>query len=87
MRILIEKLNKYLKDDIKIVACCCGHKKYPISLIVQQMYASGEIFTWDMCSDTLIPRKRKFYVRDKQGYYYIPETLTINKKDVGLPPT
>jgi len=37
------------------------------------MYASGEHFFWDICSDTLIPRKRRFYRRDKKGVYFIPE--------------
>jgi len=83
MRTLIEKLNAYLKEDIKIIACCCGHKKYAMSLIVQQMYASGELFVWDMCSDTLIPRKRRFYIKDKQGYYYIPEVVLPTKHNSG----
>lgn len=28
-----------------------------------------------MCSSEIIKRKRKFYKKDKQGYYYIPETV------------
>ena len=79
MKILIQMLNKYLKDDIKIIACCCGHNKYPMSIIAEQSYANGELFRWDICSDTLIPRKKRFYVKDGvkdgQSYYYIPETV------------
>jgi hypothetical protein len=30
---------------------------------------------WDMASNELLPRKRRFYQRDKQGYYFIPEVV------------
>jgi hypothetical protein len=55
--------------DVEIVACCCGHKRYPMSIIIKTDDGQGI----DIVSDTLIPRKRNFYKRDKKGYYYIPE--------------
>lgn len=30
---------------------------------------------FDIISDIEIPRKKRFYVKDKNGYYYIPETI------------
>jgi hypothetical protein len=49
--------------------------------------------TWDkrafeLLSKTYIPRKKRFYIKDKKGYYYIPEVVnklysmnhTTNKK-------
>lgn len=75
MKILIENLNEYFGDDLDILACCCGHGKYPMSLVVRE-YPSERIY--DFCSDIDIPRKKRFYVKDKKGYYYIPET---NKGD------
>jgi hypothetical protein len=70
MKILIKMLNAYFIDDIKIVACCCGHNKYPMTVVIKSpLYKNCfELFT-----EVDIPRKRKFYVKDKQGYYYIPE--------------
>jgi len=53
-----------------IVACCCGHNKYPMTIIIQNIYRTYELFTGNT-----IPRKRRFYLKDKQGFYYIPEAL------------
>jgi len=36
---------------------------------------NGKI-NWDLISNNIIPRKRKFYKKDKQGYYYIPEVIS-----------
>lgn len=88
MRILIENLNKYFGDDVEILACCCGHGKYNMSLIIKEYHPNGKSFLiWDWCSGKYIPRAKKFYKKDKQGYYFIPETLAVNKKeDDGIPP-
>jgi hypothetical protein len=72
MRNLIEYLNSYLGDNNYTVGCCCGHGKYPMTILVKY---SQDDFPIEICSDTQIFRKRKFYVKDKNGYYFIPETL------------
>ncbi len=65
---LIGFLNRI---GIKTLACCCGHGKYPMTIVVEtKIGLRQEIF-----SDKLIPRKRNLYKKDKQGYYYIPETV------------
>ena len=71
----IEILNINLNKSIKILACCCGHGKYPMTIIVEveSDFHSPEIY--DLVSGIEIPRKKRFYLKDKQGYYYIPETL------------
>jgi hypothetical protein len=55
--------------DFKIVACCCGHGKYPTTIIYKGRF--GGYF--DLLSGKEIPERRKIYKKDKQGYYYIPE--------------
>jgi len=61
----------FLEDrGVKTLACCCGHKKYPVTIVADIGGCNKEIFSWKN-----IPRKKRFYQRDKQGYYYIPETL------------
>jgi len=67
MRNVIEVLQLH---DMKTVACCCGHghKDYPMTIVVRSLGSYYELF-----SGKHIPRKRNFYKRDKQGYYYIPE--------------
>jgi len=66
LRGAISTLNAH---GFKTVASCCGHKKYPLTIIYPGK--SGGFF--DLFSGIKIPRKRNFYKRDKQGYYYIQE--------------
>jgi hypothetical protein len=68
----VEYLTAYLPHEV--VACCCGHGKYPMSLIVE-IYnkKSGERTFLEVFSNKIIPRTKNFYKRDKEGYYYIPE--------------
>ncbi len=72
MRPFIKNLSEIYKKNYKILACCCGHKKYPMTVVAKG--PDGRIF--EMISDKDIPRKRNFYKRDAQGYYYIPEVST-----------
>jgi len=66
-------LNRGLKSHLEIVACCCGHHgKHPMTIVV---YNKSKSFYFDMVSGKKIPRKKKFYKKDKQGYYYIPEVV------------
>ncbi len=68
MRKFIEGLNLSFSRNVRTMACCCGHGKYPMTIIVQDY---GMV--WDLVSGMVIPRKKRFYKKDKQGYYYIPE--------------
>lgn len=58
-------------EKLQIVACCCGHGKYPMTIVVRNFQS----LVWELLSNKRIPRKTRFYVKDKQGYYYIPEVL------------
>ncbi len=58
------------KKKIKLVGSCCGHEKYHKTLIAKKI-KSGQAF--DLISGVPIPRKTKFYRKDKQGIYYVPE--------------
>jgi len=69
MKCFIDYFNSYCADRLTILACCCGHSKYPMSLVVKDK--NNNIF--EMFSGIEIPRPVRFYKRDKQGYYYIPE--------------
>lgn len=61
---------------IKTLACCCGHGKYPMSIVVKNLLG----FPLEIFSNKIIPRSIKFYKRDKQGHYYIPECMSQVKK-------
>jgi len=78
----IKPLIRWLQDmDYSTIASCCGHGKYPISVIVKEVHNGNPVFK-EMFSNIIIPRTRNFYKKDKQGHYYIPETITINKMEV-----
>ena len=62
---------------INIIACCCGHGKYPMTIVIEDDLGIYELFSGED-----IPRKRKFYKRDKKGYYYIPETIQNGQKRI-----
>lgn len=79
MRKFIESLNNMLDKQIRIVACCCGHGKYPMTIVCKMINERPER-AFDICSDVWVPRKKKFYKKDKQGYYFIPETLDVQEK-------
>ena len=74
MRKFIKNLIFSLVGHVQIVACCCGHQKYPMTIMVRD----GDLI-YDLVSGKKIPRKKRFYKRDKQGFYYIPEVSM--KKD------
>ena len=65
-----------MTSEYECVACCCGHGKYPMSIVVRNRRTKeiGEI-----CSAKILNRTRNFYKKDKQGYYYIPETVLPTK--------
>ena len=65
---LIDRLSRWY--NIKTKACCCGHGKYPMTIIVKY-----DLLHYELFSGEFIPRRRNFYKRDTQGYYYIPEVV------------
>ena len=77
MRPLIKWLNK---AGHKTVASCCGHGKYPITIVSKPHYGVFNFTVYELLSHTKIPRIRRFYKKDKQGYYYIPEVVKEKKQ-------
>jgi hypothetical protein len=51
------------------LACCCGHDKYEYTIISKEK--DGKIREID--TGIIIPRKKRFYFRDSEGHFYIPE--------------
>lgn len=50
----------------------CGCGKYKKTIVVRNKVNNA---FFEIINSKLIFRKRKFYKRDKQGYYYIPEVM------------
>lgn len=73
---MIKNLNMCFVDGLETVACCCGHDKYSMTIVVKDVFGN----VWEMFSSKMIHRKRRFYKKDEQGIYYIPE-VEDGKKD------
>jgi len=76
------RVDSCLKETIKIlnkhfntVACCCGHERYPITILARRQ--DGQIY--DICSGVIISRIRRYYRKDADGFYYIPEVCSEYK--------
>lgn len=65
---LIKNLNLYTTLNVK--SCCCGHGRYPLTILIN---FDNEII--ELVSGKIIPRKKRFYKKDKNGYYYLPECI------------
>jgi hypothetical protein len=71
MRDEVQKLND---EGIKTIACCCGHGKYKKTIVVPHKsdFWAGRC-AYEVLSGTTIPRKKRIYKRDPEGFYFIPE--------------
>jgi len=70
MRNLLRILNLH---GIRTVGSCCGHGKYNMSIVVKSYGVNGKVY--ELLSNIEIPRTEKFYVKDEEGFYYIPEVV------------
>lgn len=77
MREVIRNLQKL---KIRTLSCCCGHGKYPMTLIVN--IGLSKQLALEIFSGIQIERKKRFYKRDKQRYYFIPEVVKNEKKKI-----
>ena len=80
--ICMRPLIKFLQEEWKTVACCCGHGRYPITVVVETGHDGENYLYEELFTGIQILRTRRFYKKDEQGYYYIPETL--RGKDGGI---
>ncbi len=86
----IRKLVKWLGNKHKTILSCCGHGKYHPSIIVKEyrtIKGKREIVFYEIFSGKILRIKehpldkdpKKFYKRDKQGHYYIPELKELSR--------
>lgn len=75
MRSVIQNLQEL---RVKTLACCCGHKKYPMSIVVD--IGVEKVMPLEIFSNTMIERKKKFYKKDSNGFHYIPEISEEKKQ-------
>jgi len=77
----IAKLIIKLNEDIGMTTygSCCGHGRYPMTIIVASSPKKIGL-KHEFCSGIQIPRTRRFYLKDKEGFYYIPEIQKLRIK-------
>lgn len=75
MRAYIENLNLFMRKEYKILNCCCGHGKYPPTIVFRAVDPFTFFRYYDLVSGVEIPRTKRFYTKDKEGYYYIKEVI------------
>jgi len=62
----------YLKSiGLKTLASCCGHDKYPMTIVVKNQ--SGKIYDFFSNIELGERKRNRYYKKDNEGYYYIPE--------------
>ena len=69
---LVIKLN----EDIGMTtySSCCGHGRYPMTIVVASSPKKLGLIH-EFCSGKSIPRIKRFYKKDEDGYYFIPEVF------------
>lgn len=81
LKAIILRLNEL---GYRTLACCCGHGVYPPTIIVWD-WKSGRDNTvvdakpYEFFTGVRIPRTKKFYKKDNNSHYYIPEVQELNK--------
>lgn len=74
----IKELNKM---GIKTLMSCCGHGKYPKTIVVKD----NKNFVFELCTGMILSvsseNRHYFYVKDRNtGYMYIPELKLRGRK-------
>ncbi len=70
----LKPLIKWLNDDGWVtVTSCCGHGKYPITVVVRYRTSGKKDKFVELFSGTTLARTIKFYKKDNKSYYHIPE--------------
>lgn len=79
MKGLVRALNEH---DIETLACCCGHGRYPMTIVYRDKREGryGKSYIAEFCSGwSAIRRYKRFYKKDRKGFYYIPEVSKERK--------
>ena len=72
-RCISDEIIELNENGTVTVGSCCGHGKYKKTIVVSM--PKLPTFGLEMFSDMPIPRKRRFYKKDENTYYYIPEVI------------
>lgn len=80
----VRKFVEWLNNKHKTILSCCGHGRYPMTIIIKEgceINGIRKITFKEIISGKILRIKKsaldkdpkKFYKKDGDGYYYIPE--------------
>lgn len=71
---IVQDIN--LEGQLKTILSCCGHDKYPATIIVRNK--KGEIFEFFTRKKLIKQKRHRYYKRDVEGYYFVPQLYDGN---------
>lgn len=72
----VKDLNERFKNTLISIGCCCGHGKYPPSIVVKELNTGRH---YEFFSGIEITRRRNLYYRDQEGIFHLPEVSEIRE--------
>lgn len=73
----LKPILTFLREhQIITYASCCGHNKYPRTIV----YRAKDGHIRELFTGEFLGEKKRFYRKDENGYYYIPELCTKTEK-------
>ena len=75
---LILIINQLNKSNLKTLASCCGHGKYNSTIVVKDK--KGNIFEFYSRISLRSKKRNRYYKKDNDGFYYIPEVIKKGSK-------
>ena len=73
---LVHILEMLYRNGILTCGSCSGHGIYSMTIVLE--YYNGEHV--ELFSNIKIPRKKRFYKKNKEGFYFIPEVVAAQEK-------
>ena len=74
LKLIIQYLNEL---GYRTVASCCGHGIYKPTILILSWNIKNNKTYWnhvyDFFTDIVLHKTKKFYKKDAEGFYYIPE--------------
>jgi hypothetical protein len=77
---LVKEIEILNQSGFNTISSCCGHGKYNASVVVKdhldlcyELYSGIQLNAYDRKKKK---QYNKYYKKDKEGYYYIPELVS-----------
>lgn len=69
---IISNINS--SGKYRTLSSCCGHNKYPKTIIVKNIL-TGNVFEYFSKIELRSKKRNRYYKKDNEGFYYVPEII------------